>query len=277
MLFFYIKKQMSFYKGNETMLNFLITVGWFKFSFFKINLYHQNFIFFFYFKPYMQVFLCATLILFFKKKLPLFSFLLVDFYINKSENLINDLYNNNIFFLHPNFLLITFFFVAINAVTLKKKILKYFIFLLICGMFWSMQEVFWNGIWDWNTLELSNLILLFFFLIITHFKINLLKKNQQVLLILITLLFFNNFFNIKSVHSFFFLPINKITGKFLFFLIFFFLKKSTFSLVSFFCLSYTYFWFISEQNFFYFNKTFVLIITYMYLNLSFMRVFFFFK
>ncbi len=220
--------------------------------------YNQN-LFLQYFKPILIAFYFICTCSFFFKKLPVSLFLtpLTSFiYFNFKKQ--NDLFLNYLFFLHPNFLTLNFFILFSNLISLKKKMSAVFLFLLLTGMFWSFQEVLWNGIWDWNVLEFSNLWIALTVTLLNHFTLNTLWKNQITLFCLSILFFFNNFLNTKSVHSFFFLPINKIcsSSTLTLFFFFYFFKNSQKLFIFFFLFFYEVFNFFLKQNYFFFNKFF---------------------
>lgn len=90
---------------------------------------------------------------------------------------------------------------------LKKKffLLKKFnfiIFVILLGSLWSDQELFWGGLWNWDFIETSSLIIAFYFFLNTHFKKNNFEFKKNIL-ISVFLIFINSYIlSNLSIHKF---------------------------------------------------------------------------
>ncbi len=257
------------------MLNFFFSFLLLKLFIFKSVNFYENAFFFFYFKPFLQIFYFFFIFFLFFFRKSAFLFLTpFNFFTFFSLKVQNDLFTNSIFFVHPNTINALLLSLMLSLFYLKKRIFYLYLFIFFLGMFWSFQEVFWNGIWDWNILELSNLIIVTISIFYFHFFKNFFWKNYIFLLFGLIVFFFNNFLNIKSVHSFFFLPISKYscTVKILV-LFFFFTKSGVFSFILLLIFFFKHFNFFFLQNIFFFNKCFFFLYVTFFFLLK--KVFFF--
>lgn len=261
------------------MINFLVTVA-FTLDLFKSCLAYNEFFVSFNKKITFQFLALFSLTHFFflKKKLFLvFSLFCLPYRNFFNFQILNDLMKNNLFFFHPYFVALVLTALFFLFFSIKVKLLSPLLLLMILGMLWSAQEVFWGGVWDWNTLELSNLIIASFLIIQTHFRVNSVSKSSLIFCTLVTIFFLNNFLNLKSVHSFSFLPINNLSSVFfLFSPIFFFIKKNQIAGIFLYSLFLYFFNVKYLENVFFFNKTLFLSV-FWFTNIIFLsRGFFFF-
>lgn len=155
------------------------------------------------------------------------------FFFKNSSSLLNSLS-----FYHPAMLYIyiysSFLFIYFrNNIFFFKESKNYknehfIIISFILSMLWSSQEIFWNGFWNWDMVEISLFNIVFLSVWSKHvkffFKNNL--KKQNLFFILIFFFVLSNKTNlIFSQHSFSSFFLYKIPNIFYFFFIFFFFKK----------------------------------------------------
>lgn len=238
--------------------------------FYKQTVHYRTNLFLFYSKPLTEVTLFAISTLVLLKKKNLFAYVVsLDFCVYNSNYKQIDLFNNSLFFIHPVFVLLLLFIATSLLFSIKKNTMAYFIFFLFLGLFWSAQEVFWNGLWDWNILELSNLLSVYIICVITHFKNNKQVKSSVILILIYLIYFFNNYIDAKSVHSFFFIPVNVYSLNVVLLTLFiFFYKNPAYLLLFFLVFFYKTANVLLLQNVFFFNKFFVFFYFYFFKKIS---------
>jgi hypothetical protein len=151
---------------------------------------------------------------------------------------------------------------------LKNRLTLHLLLIMFFGIFWSLQEVFWNGLWDWNLLEISNLLIIFILLLKSHFLFLKQQSGNVFILSLSTIYSFNHFLDIKSNHSFFSIPINNYSSKNTLVFIILFFKNTISLIVLVFLIFYIYISPLYNVSGFIFNKFFVFFLIKLYFCIS---------
>lgn len=125
----------------------------------------------------------------------------MEYSIGKNTSLYNSLSAT-----HPLLTVIVLAFFYLQILFFFKKtifvVLTISISALLLGSEWSQQEVFWEGFWNWDYIEMIMLFIFIFFFIITHTKLN---SSVAIKILLVNTLLIKlgtSTTFMKSIHSF---------------------------------------------------------------------------
>lgn len=99
---------------------------------------------------------------------------------------------------------------------------------LLLGSIWSIQEVLWGGLWNWNLVELTLLLFFLLLVIISHNKVQCFNLPNLIIIVVSVYLYFNHIPLSLSNHNFVNNKFHK-TNIFLILILFlFFFKNSSY-------------------------------------------------
>lgn len=213
-------KTIDFYQNwfdsnNTQLLHFIYIYGIVLYIFLKKIKYINNLLVVFSLTTKFQLLIIITLFIIFNNLIwPVVIYLnkIKIFIVLKKINF--NLIFNKIILPHT----FTFLLTIINFLIFKKlsinNNIKKIIYLLIfnlLGMYWSLQENLWGGLWNWNLIELNLLILIIINILVLHKNKYYLYLINFILIYIYIYLYYNHIPVILNVHNFTENKLNKYT------------------------------------------------------------------